>query len=472
MKDKFKIIKIINCLAIVLLYHIAGNNNMFLYATTLCLYSIYTSCFKHITLKETFTKVKQNYSKFKILKYTTIILVCTCSLFIVTSILLSDIMNILLGIENTFIPYLIMSITIITKPLIKIFLEYLESYNKPKLAARLFNTYHILEIIFLLIIGVFTLSVFKIPTHIAISLLYTSKIISFILVGTITLLVLNKQNINFDKQPEDNTLNYKKTIKEIITKNNHKSIVKIIKNSYYYISIIVLYTVLSTRYSYNINEIENIITFIYLYGFNLINILIEIIQSTLINDEQNIINKILKTFKIMITLSIFLGVTSPLICNIIFGNNTHSIYLVMLSYLSIFIALFNVTFDNISNKKVIYTSLIIGIISKIILIIPSINSFYRMGYNLINGDIISTIISMFISVVINYIYLKTKNKKTKTLENIMKTLYESIILCIILVIIQFVIPTNVESYIKSILLFAVYVFIFIAFLSFKKKKRG
>ena len=41
---------------------------------------------------------------------------------------------------------------------------------------------------------------------------------------------------------------------------------------------IVLYTVLSTRYSYNINEIENIITFIYLYGFNLINILIEILK--------------------------------------------------------------------------------------------------------------------------------------------------------------------------------------------------
>jgi len=153
-------------------------------------------------------------------------------------------------------------------------------------------------------------------------------------------------------------------------------------------------------------------------------------------------------------------------------NNSYSIYLMMLSLLLIFISLFDTTFDNIKNKRIIYISLIVGIISKIILIIPLINSFYRMGYNLIYGDITSTIISMSLSIIINYIYLKRKNKNEKMLEIILTTLYESITLCIILVILQFIIPTKTDNYIKAILTLGLYIFISIAFLNLRKKKRG
>ena len=53
---------------------------------------------------------------------------------------------------------------------------------------------------------------------------------------------------------------------------------------------------------------------------------------------------------------------------------------------------------------IIYTSLIVGIISKIILIVPLINSFYRMGYNLIYGDIISTIIIFIMTKKTKHLY--------------------------------------------------------------------
>jgi len=474
MKDKNKIIKIIQCLSVILLYYITGKNSMFLYITTLSLYNIYLSCFSHITLKDTLKKVNNNYSKFKILKYITIIITSICLLFVITSILLSDTINIFLNLENTFLPYLIMGISVISEPLIKIFLEYLESYNKPKLSNSLLNTYYILETIFLLLIGVFTIIIFKLPIYISISLLYTSKILSFIIIGIIILIVLNKQNINFDKQSAEKNVNYKKETKNILKNNSHKSIILTIKNSYYYISIIILYVILSTRYSYNINEIEKDITFIYFYGLTIINFMVDSAIDLVKSQEKkvSIIDNILTLFQFMIKTAIILGVTSPLICKIIFKDNSNSIYLMMLSFLSIFIALFNITFDSIKNKKIVYTSLIFGIITKIILIVPLINSFYRMGYNLIYGDIISTIISMSISIIINYIYLKHKNNKEKTLDKILTTLYESIILCIILVILQFIIPIKTDSYIKSIFLFGIYIFISIMFLNIKKKKRG
>lgn len=470
MKDKNIVIKSFQLFMLIMLYYIYQDNNLFLYTITLSLYNIYISCFSHITLKETFKKIKNNYTKFKILKYITINITIICSLFILLSILISDTINIFLNLENTFLPYLLMSLSIITEPLIKILLEYLETYNKPKLSNSLLNVYYIIETLLVILISFITIKIVKIPIYISISLLYLSKIFSFIIVATITYLSLKKIKIN--KQKEEITINLKKETKEILTNNTHKSIINIVKNTYYYISIILLYIVLSTRYSYNIDIIESDLTFIYLYGISILNIILDIIlllkKSNL--KKENIINYIYTVFQNVITIAIIFGITSPLICKIIFNSSSNSIYLMILSLMLIFLALFSVTFDNIKNKKVIYISLIVGIFSKLILTVPLINSFYRMGYNLIYGDIVSTIISMFISVIINYIYIKTNNPKEKTLEEILTTLYESIILCIILVILQFIIPIKTDNYLKTLFLLIVYISISIAFIKLKKKR--
>lgn len=472
MKDRHIVIKLLNLLSIILLYYIAGKNSLFLYVITLSLYNIYSSCFEHISLKEKLKEVDDK-NKIKLFKYTILSISLVCLLFVILSILTSDTINVLLNIENTFIPYLIMSISVLSKPLTKIALEYLESYNKPKLSNRLLNTYYILEIILFLIIGIFSILIFKLPTHISISLLYLSKIISCILISIIIYLVLKKEKVNIEKK-EENKLNYKNELKAILINNSHKSIINIVKNSYYYISIIVLYMILSTKYSYSVSNIEQVITFIYLFALTIVNFIVETIMKITNNNDKkiNIISHILNIFKFMITIAIILAVTSPLICKIIFNDSSNSIYLMMLSFLSIFISLFDATFDNIKNKKIIYTSLIVGIVSKIILIVPLINSFYRMGYNLVYGDIISTIISVFISIIINYIYLKNKNKKEKTFEKILTTLYESMLLCIILIILQFIIPIKTNNYFLTLLTFVIYVSISIMFLNFKKKKRG
>lgn len=474
MKDKSVVIKLIEFLTIIPLYYIAGEKSLFLYATTLSLYNIYLSCFSHITLKESFKKVKHDYSRFKILKLTSLNIAIISLLFILLSIIISDTINIFLSLENTFLPYLIMSISIIAEPLTKVFLEYLESYNKPKLSNSLLNAYYILEVVFFLLISIFTLRVFKLPIHISVSLLYLSKILSSIFVIAITYITLTKQKISLVKQEEENTINYKTEIKEILKNNSHKSIINLVKNSYYYLSIIIVYVVLSTRYSYDITIIEKDITFVYFYALIIINFIIDTTLSIIkhYNKKISIINYICKVFESVLTIAIVLGITSPLICKIIFGSSTNSIYLAMLIYLSIFIALFDITFEYIKNKKITYISLIVGLISKMILIIPLINSFYRMGYNLIYGDIISTIISMFISIVINYIYIKLNNQEEKSLEKILTTLYESILLCIALVLIQFIIPIKTNSYLKALFLLVLYISISIIFIKFKKKKRG
>lgn len=472
MKAKTIIIKIIQFLFLLMLLHIYGDNSLFLYLITLSLYNIYLSCFSHITLKETYQKIDCQYSKSKILKYVAINIIIICSLFIISSILISDAISISLNIENTFLPYLMMSLSIATEPLVKILSEYLASCDKPKLSSAILTMYYILESFLLLIIGVLTIKVIKLPIYISISLLYLSKIFGFIIVLIIVYVSFKKSKTTLEKSKEKIRINYKKEVKEILMNNSTKSIINIIKNGYYYISIILLYMVLSTRYSYNIDIIEKDLTFVYLYGITIVSIISDIVLFLNKSNykKENIINYIYTIFKKILTVTIIFGITSPLVCKIIFGISDNYMYLMILIFLSIFIALFDATYEHIKNKKIIYISLIFGIISKLILTVPLINSFYRMGYNLIYGDITSTMVSMFVSIVINYIYIKAKNPKEKTLEKILTTLYESLLLCIILVLLQFVIPIKTDNYLKSLILLCIYVFISIIFIKIKKKR--
>ena len=469
MKDKDIIIKTIQTITIVLIYHISKNNNLFLFASTLSLYNVFSSCFSHITLKETLQKNDSYKNKNKIIRYTTINILIIYLIFILLSIFIGDAFNTALNVENTFLPYLMMGLSLITEPLLKIYLEYLNSYNKPKLSKNLLIVYYILESILLLIISIITLKIIKLPTHISISLFYLSKIISFITI--LTIIYLNLKKIKVDKIKGEQRINYKKEVKNILTNNLHKSIIKVIKNSYYYISIILLYSVLSNRYNYDLELIEKNITFIYLYGLNIINLIIKVIlYSKGKKEDTNIIEYIYNSFENTLITSIIIGITSPLICKILFLTNENNIYFTMLSILSIFIVLYKVTFEYTKNNKIIYISLLTGIISKLILTIPLINSFYRMGYNLVYGDIISTIISLSLSSIINYIYIKLNNKTEKTFEKILKTMYESILLCIVLLILQFIIPIKTNNYILALLILMFYITVSIICIRLKKKR--
>ena len=362
-----------------------------------------------------------------------------------------------------------MSISVVTEPILNLIIEYLEVLNKNKIANRVYHTYYIIEIILFLLTSIIVIKVFKLPAHIITTMLYIPKIISFILMLSITYLIIRNQKI--EKQ-ENNEIEYIKEIKNILKKDIQYSMIDICRYGSYYISIIVLYLILSTRYNYNITIIEQDIVFIYLYAINIIMFAIRQIIKVIEEKKSNVVFQNLTIFRTLSIMATIGAITSPLVCKIIFSESSNSIYLAILGFLAIFIALYIKTFNLIKNKKIIYISLLIGMLSKIILVVPLINSFYRMGYNLIIGDIVSTIISMIISIIINAIYLKDKYKKEKILEKILSILYENMILCILLIILQVIIPIKTNNYILSVLTLIVYIAISMLFFKVKKKERG
>ena len=469
--NKELVLKTLKLLSIILLYYIVGSKNLFLYVLSLSLYNIFISCFNHISIKDNLKKMSTNNSKTKLLKLLLSVISVISFIFLLSSILISDLLTTFLNLNNITTIFIFEGLCIITKPLIKILSEYLENIKTNSNYKKLLNLYDILDNILLIIIALFTFRIFKLKENIAISLLYLSKILSTFIILLI-IYYLNKP-LKINKDNREDKINYSKEIKKILTNNIYKSIIEIVKNSYYYLSIIILYLVLSTRYNYNVNELGKIITFIYLYSLSIIEYLIylaKLITKTLPNEN---LAKLYQTFKMILTITIIFGIISPLTCKLVFNDPSKSIYLIMVNILSIFILLYDITYENIKNKTVIYISLAVGLILKIVLIIPLINSFYRMGYNLVYGDITSTIIAMFISTIINYIYLKNKEKnKINYFDKILDIVYDNILLCIILILVEFIVPIDTSSYIKSLGLIIIYITISITYIKIKNKKRG
>lgn len=474
MKENNFYIKTIELLIIIPIYYIFGKNSIFTYVLSLSLYNIFSSCLSHISCASILNKYKDNYSKTKFLNIIMLTIEVFSLLFLLLGIFVSDIVSSLLNLEDTFLIFLFMGLSIPTRTFLNIICEYFISIKKIKISKLLYKIYYSLEFILLLTISLITFRIFKIDNTLAISLLYLSKIIPILIILFLTYMIINMHKLSKNKMNNIIKYSYKEELKQVLTNNHMKSIINIVKNSYYYISVIILYLILTTRYNYAINKINEDITFIYFYFLTIINYLIYLINiiSNKINNNLNIRNKLYNIIKIILPLTIILIIISPLICKLLFNKPNKSIYFVMMSFLIIFISLYNETFQHKINKKVITTSLLLGIFLKLIITIPLINSFYRMGYNLIYGDILSTAITMSITIIINYTYLLTKEKNKKERNyfiEILNILYESIILCIILIITQFIIPIKTDSYIYSLILIIIY--LTISYLYFKIKKK-
>lgn len=476
MREKNIIIKTIELLTIIIIYYLVGKQSIFYYAMSLSLYNVFTSFFKGITTKDNLQKNKNNKYKIKLLKLYILTTSVISFFFLILGLILSDIASTTLKLEDLFLVFIFMGITIFIEPTLNILIDYLEviKYKKTNLIS---NTYYIINSLLLIIITFLNFRIFHLKGTMATALLYLPKIISFLIVNFIILKIIKLQS-NKNCQEKNNipiNINYQQEITAFLKKYSTKSLISIIKNSYYYISIILLYLVLSTRYDYAVSKIDDIITFVYFYGITIINYFILITEYILQKNYkfQNVFDKMYLSIRIILPLSIIFSIISPLTCKVVFHDSSKSIYLLMLNFLAIFISLYDITYQNIQNKKAIYLSLLMGLISKITLTIPLINSFYRMGYNLVYGDIISTIIAFLISIIINHIYLRNKYPQTQNyLEKILTILYENIILCIILIIIEFILPIETDNYFKSLFLIIIYLIICFIIFKLKRQKRG
>ena len=491
MKFRNLIIDIIYTLYVVFLYYFTKDKNIFLYTLSLSLYYILSSMFLHIDTYPNLKKYyddKHIYSLNTIYKYTNISIITINIIISIVVFLFSLLFNDLFNIKGLILVNTIMSTTLFIKPILNNIINFVRVYKFKTLAGNVLNIYKIFNFILMAICSLICFKLTNIEVHISISLLYICSIISFFLVyGLCHLLVLSNKIKKKQFKKQEERINYKKEIIDILSRNINISIIGIIKNAYMYISIIILYFVFKNRYGYSYIKLSSIINNLYLYAISIIYIImlvidyfekdnIEKIKENIQNKKYELVNLdnyLIKMFNILLTIMIILNILSSSLWTLIFGSDDgHILYII--SNITLFYIMYNIIVHislNIMTNKKMYIVLLIGIFTKLATIVPLINSLYRMGYNLLYGDILSTMISY---ILVMSLLLIMNNKKykidfIKKFDTILNIIYYNIILCFTLLLFTIVIPIKVNNRIEAIKVIIVYLFISLLYIFIGKK---
>ncbi len=470
-----KIINILYFLLMIFLFYFTKGSNMLLFTMSFSMFIIFSSLFSSTSIKNKINKFNNNkyyYSSKKIFKYTIIFI----SIIISILILISYLFSLLINIKGISLVNICMCIYLYTNIIMKIEGEYINN--------KIINIYNIINIILVFISIILLYKVFHFDNYINICILYLINIINFIFFNIMFYIFIFRKN-KYVKKREENKINYIKEVKDCLITNKINTIFNIIKSSYIYFSIIILYFILINKYNYSYDTISNYITSIYLYGIGVIYFIYKIINNIYIDsfnelknkiinkNEYNIYNFINKIINVTISLMVLLIIISKPINNILFNGSTINIILDV-SYLLFFYIFYEViiNINMICNKeKNVIIILLIGLVISLITSIPIINSSYRMGYNLVSGSIMSIILGITISTIIGIILIRNKLKLSllDNFNNILNIIYSNIIYTLILVLFTFIIKVDIDKIFNSILVIIFYIFISIVFYIIKKK---
>lgn len=484
MKKKYKNFIYIFALLVMLMFikFMLYEKDIFSVVISFSMFLIFVNSYSHINIEKEVNELRNNnyiYSQVRLF-YLTILIV-----FLINLIYMGIIYIITLFLSDNYFLFnynyilLIMGSTIFVIPTLNILSQYLKANNLKKFGSILKLMFYIiwgfLSIILLIVNYKIDISTYMFAIYI-----YLLEIFAFIVVILCCLLVIKNKKIFKLKQikkREECKISLKNKLKNIFASNIKYSIKKVIYLSYYYVSIVFVFFILLYRYNYGYKEVISIMLDTYFYDFALILILVlyyilkykKVISNTIYNiKEKGIINNLLIDIaNKVIPVTILICILSGPILKLLF-NSKNSIVFMFFIWILPFILLYIIGIKLLevsSSKKVLYITLLTGILVKIVLTIPLINSFYRMGYNLIYGDIVANIIGMFVSYIMTILYLNKKYKIdfSNSFEKILNIVYENIILSLILIISSMVISLNVNSKSQALIVIIINIVIYVIY---------
>lgn len=471
----------ISILFIIPFYYLTKSIDIFNLILLFYISLIFISTFSHITIYnelDKYLKKRYYFIKEKIFKTVLSTIAIISIIYIIIMYFLSCYLENLLNINNLKILSITVGSIVIFIPIFKIIKEYLIVHNYKKLGNNLLNIYLILNIIFL-IISSLILNFTKLNNNTKIFILSISFLISGIVLLFVTYICsfINKKKLKRSESitRDEYKINYYLEIKRIFRRNAYQSIIKVIKYSYIYISIIVSYKVLTMRYNYSYIDTKDILINTYFYSLLLV-LLIYLIYKYKNYKKLNVIKKIienkdtlnykkisdyyLEKISIYLPISLIALLLSKPIYTLVLNNFKYSYTLGIMNIYFIFYLVYDITtniINYLNKEKQLFYLTLTGFIFFAISIIPIIDASYRMGYPLIIGSVVALILSYLIVIILSGFYLKKYNIIIiNDIEKILGIFYKNIILSIVLISLQLIIPTNLNNQLQALFLILFY----------------
>lgn len=285
---------------------------------------------------------------------------------------------------------------------------------------------------------------------------------------------LLKQEVKL-KEPK---ITNKEIMKKILVYSIPFIMIDLFRSLYNSVDVLTLVKTLVNDIGYTTKDAESILSIISTWGLKINMIIISIvsgIMTSLIpnltasfvqNDMKGVSDKINKTYQIILfcTLPMTVGLSflAKPVWTIFYGASKYgSVTYQYLVFVALATALFTSTVmivQLLKEYKTVFFSLLSGMLVKIILNIPLIHSFNKMGLPAFYGAITATILGFLTSTLISIIVLKKKYKINfeETIKEILNILMAVIVMVLVLFGLKQFIPIDTSSRLMAILVVALY----------------
>lgn len=281
-----------------------------------------------------------------------------------------------------------------------------------------------------------------------------------------------KEFIKYDKKLKEPKITNKEIMKKIIMYSIPFIMIDLFRSLYNSVDVLTLVKSLVNDIGYAAKDAESVMSVISTWGLKINMIIISIvsgIMTSLIpnltasfvqNDMKGVSEKINKTYQIIlfftVPMTVGLSFLAKPVWMIFYGASKYgSLTYQYLVFVALATAIFTSTVmivQLLKEYKTVFFSLISGMIVKVVLNVPLIHSFNKMGLPAFYGAITATILGFLTSSIIAMIVLKKKYKFNfeNTAKEILNILIAVIIMLLALIGLKFVVPLSTPSRLISI----------------------
>jgi O-antigen/teichoic acid export membrane protein len=391
----------------------------------------------------------------------------------------------------------IIATAILIVPVLSVYRGYFEGhrYMSPPSVSQVIE--QIVRILVIIIGSFLMLKIFKLSLRDAVGIAVFGATAGAIAAYFYLILKKKKNNNKFNIKTLDTiepTISNKKILKKIFIYAFPLIMIDVFKSLYSYIDMVTVVKDLVNYASFNAKNAEIVMSMLSTWSakFNMIILaistgvivsLIPVLTESLVKkDKEEITKNINKAIGVLIyfTIPMTLGISflAKPIWMLFYGKSLYgpsilSFYIFVGLITAIFTAFISIV-QVLKDYKMVFISLVTGVIIKILLNTNLIVAFYKMGLPAYYGPIMATIIAMLVSTIICVIAIHKKYKINyeELTENFINILCGSLLMLIVLYLVSLWVPIVASNRIVNIFIIMLYVLIGGAiYLLFTKKTK-
>ena len=286
--------------------------------------------------------------------------------------------------------------------------------------------------------------------------------------------LLEKDNVN----TEEPHISDKQILRKILFYAFPFIMIDIFKSLYTSVDVVMLVKILVNDLSFKVSTAESVISIFSTWGSKLTMIVISIATGVMVslipnltrsfvkNDMADVRKKINQTLQVIIFLvlpmTVGLSILAQPVWDIFYGNSplgtdVFSYYIYTALATTLFTATITIT-QVLKEYKVVFISLITGLLVKVIFNAPLVYGFYKLGIPAYHGATTATILGYLICVIICLAFLHSKYKVEyeDTFNKTIKIIVSVIIMSLVLLSMKFVIPLDQTNRLLNIPIILIY----------------